>query len=190
MAKTFRLFFSQGQDFTSKIVRWFIRSKYLSHTVGNFKIFEADIIMESSDKGVDFAPASYFIQHNSVEAVVRPISGALSTEEGLETHLTWLINNYGNASYDWLAAGSIGIFSRIKWLWQMVGWWLKRHLSKKAVQCTELWVRLLQHAGYVAVSGVNPDMVDPLQLLKYLALSSDFVVEKISPGLQKELGKT
>ena len=185
----FKLIFSQGRGFMSKVVAYFVKSKYLSHTVGNFKIYKADVIMESSEGGVDFAPAKYFRDNNTLHAIVKPISGPLTTHKGMDEHLSWLIDNYGNAGYDWLAAGAIGIFNRVKWLWKLIGKWLLTKAGKtKTVHCTEIWARLLQHAGYKAVEGMDPEMVDPLTLLRALvAAKTEFEVEMISPLVQKEL---
>jgi hypothetical protein len=188
MHKDFRLFFSKGRGFMSRFVAWWVKSKFLSHTVGNFKVFKVDMIMESSEKGVAFAPAKYFADNNTVQAIVKPISGPLTTKEGMSEHLSWLIEKYGADSYDWMAAGSIGIFNRMKWLWKAIGGWLKTKWGKKSVQCTELWVNLLSHAGYKAVEGMQPELSDPLRLLRALSVAkTEFVIEQINPELQKEL---
>jgi hypothetical protein len=170
----------------SRIIGWFCFSK-LSHTVTGFEIFKAKVIMESSERGVGFAPLDYFEKHNSIHAVIRPVAGALATPEGLSEHMSWLIETYGNAKYDWLAVGCTGIFNRIKWLWQVAGWWLKRRLKKDAVHCTEIWVRLLQHADYQVTRGMDAELSDPHKLLRALAGSTDFQVEYVSEVGKKEL---
>ena len=172
----------------TRIVRWFCRSRYLSHSVGCFSIFEADVILEASEKGVQFATAKHFYDNNTIGAIVRPVSGPLATREGMSEHLTWLINKYGEDKYDWMAAGSLGIFNRMKWLWAIWGTWLRKMWSKKAVHCTELWVNLLQHAEYPAVSGMSPELSDPLRLLKALQEDkTDWLVVNITPAVQKEI---
>jgi len=186
----FKLLFSKGRGFGSWFVAWWTKSKYLSHTVGNFKIYKADVIMESSEGGVDFAPAKYFIKNNTVQAIVRPVTGPLITEEGLSKHLSWLIEKYGNEAYDWMAAGSVGIMTRMKWLWKLIGKWLTTKWNKKAVHCTELWVDLLRHAGYKAVEGLQSELSSPLTLLRRLSQSSEFLVEQINPDVQKEVGRS
>lgn len=184
----FRLMFSHSSGCASSLIRYFTKSKYLSHTVGNFRIFSADVILESSEGGVDFAPAKYFVNHNIIEAIVRPVRGPLSTDEGMASHLSWLIDNYGKAEYDFLAAGAIGIMIRVKWLWKLIGKWLKKKLSRSKVHCTELWMLLLQHAGYEAVRGMDAQLTDPLTMLKALRASpSEFDFEKLEPGVAKEL---
>jgi hypothetical protein len=186
----FKFLFSHGKGFMSKFVAYFVKSKYLSHTVGNFKIFKADVIMESSEGGVDFAPAKYFKDNNTIYAIVKPISGSLTTKEGMDEHLSWLIDTYGNAGYDWLAAGAIGMMNRFKWLWKIMGTWILKKINKKTVHCTEIWARLLTHAGYKVVANMNPELVSPLTLLRALvAAKADFEVEMIDPKVQKEVDR-
>lgn len=184
----FRLFFSQGRGFMTRVVRWFCRSRYLAHTVGCFSIFKAEVIMESSESGVQFAPVKHFYDNNTIEAIVRPLTGPLVSKDGMSEHLSWLIEKYGADSYDWMAAGSIGIFNRIKWLWCAIGSWLKTRWGKNAVHCTELWVNLLQHAEYKAVLGMSPELSDPLRLLKALQEDkTDWLIVKVNPAVQKEI---
>ena len=190
MSRTnFKLIFSHSSGFVSALVRFFLRSKHLSHCVGNFKIFSADVIMESSEKGVEINTAKHFAGANSIQAIVRPISGSLLTDDGAAQHLSWLIESYEGTSYDWLAAGSIGIMDRMKWLWNLVGGWLTKHLKANVVHCTELWIRFINHAGYKAGKGLNTDLSGPPVLLKALAAHpEEFQIEFITPGLKEELG--
>jgi hypothetical protein len=186
----FKLLFSHGRGFMSRFVAYFVKSKYLSHTVGNFNIFKADVIMESSEGGVDFAPAKYFRDNNTIHAIVKPISGPLTTKEGMDEHLSWLIDNYGNAGYDWLAAGAIGMMNRVRWLWKLMGAWLLKKIDKRTVHCTEIWARLLTHAGYKVVATMDPELVSPLTLLRALvAAKTEFEVELITPAVQKEVDR-
>jgi hypothetical protein len=189
MHQDFKLIFSEGRGFMSRFVAWWLKSKYLSHTVGAFKVFRADVIMESSEKGVEFNTAKNFIGNNTVRAIVRPVSGALATHDGMGEHLSWLIEQFGGEPYDWMAAGSLGVMTRMRWLWNLIGGWLSKRWKNKAVHCTELWVRLLAHAGYKAVKNLQPELTGPPALLKALALRSDeFQIEQIDFELKKELG--
>ena len=168
----FRILFSRGRGLLSRLVAWFVRSR-LSHAAGSFTIIRVDMVMESTEKGVDLLPARRFAADNIVEAVVRPVSGTLATEDGMVSHLSWLIERHGADKYDWMAAGSVGIRNRIGWLWRLIGGWLRRRWSRSAVHCTELWVDLLRHAGYLAVKGMVPELTDPPRLLRALAMAKD-----------------
>ena len=103
----FRILFSRGRGLLSRLVAWFVRSR-LSHAAGSFTILRVDMVMESTEKGVDLLPARRFAADNIVEAVVRPVSGPLATEDGMVSHLSWLIERHGADKYDWMAAGSVG----------------------------------------------------------------------------------
>lgn len=184
----FRFVFTHGKTWTSRLIRFFTRSKHLSHVAGAVRVYRAEMLLESSSDGVDFLPAQEFARRNVVGAVVTPKRGALANPRTLEGHLTWLIDTYGAAEYDYLAAGAIGVMRRLRLLWSLLGKWLRSKLSPSKVHCSELWTLLLRRASYAAVRELDPQLTDPLALLRALArYPDDFEVIYYIEGLREEV---
>jgi len=119
--------------------------------------------------GVDWVPKKQFSENNSLKAEFDILGDRQKLIEVIKTVST----KYGNAPYDHLAAGGVGIKHRLKWLWRKIGRWFRSKLSKNSVTCTELVIRPLQKVGYQGVQLLDPELTTAPELMKALYLAKD-----------------
>lgn len=147
--------FTVGASWSSRLIKWFTWSK-ISHVcvVYHDPALGIRVALTAEGNGFVAIPWSRFLKKNSLMAEFKPIG--ISLEESLQ----WLAKEYLDTGYDYWAAGMTGIKNRFKLVWKWLGCWLKKRSNPQKVMCSESIVRMLQYAGYAAVSSLKPETTD------------------------------
>jgi hypothetical protein len=112
--------------------------------------------------GVRWIPAKTFQKKNEYKAVYK-LKPKISEYKALAAALVWLEETYTDAKYDGSGAIAIGVKNRLKHIWHWFGRWWRSHLSKNAVICTELVLRVLQRLGWL--TDLDPELTEAPKLL-------------------------
>lgn len=150
--------FSTGNCWTSKLIRWVTRSK-VSHAWIAFNFLGIRLFVGADETGLSFCSEWRFKRTNKVMA-------EFSRAEDLTASLKWFINLYAGTEYDFGAAGATGIKDRFVKLWKRFGAWLRKKLSSgDKLICTEVLVRIFQHAELPEFTELDPETTDAQILL-------------------------
>jgi hypothetical protein len=164
-----RICFSTADGWTSKLIRWWTKSK-ISHTFATYQCMHLGmrIALTAEAHGFVAVPMTRYLKSNRVLHEVRPVGKAL------DDSLRWLVANFLDAGYDYGTVGVAGIKLRLKLLWRICGVWLrKKFSSSKRVMCSEAMIRMLQHAEYPSVAQFDPETTDAQTFLEAVQRASN-----------------
>lgn len=152
-----RVGFSTSKGLIPRAVRFFTRSK-ISHTflIIEDSFFGLDMVLEASLKGLHLTTLAQFERENTILDI---ISLKCDISSGLKHFLRFL-----GRSYDYL--GIFGILLVI--LGRLVRLRLSNPFNTKALFCSELIVKVLQHSKYPGSESLNAATVSPHDLHTFL----------------------
>ena len=187
-----KIYVTRSSSWTSRLIRYFLRSSFASHVAGAFAIlrnFRA--VLEASERGTTLGSERSFLEKNEVVAEFVLVTGPLSHAEGFRKALGEFLAKHLGDEYDYLSGGAIGFRERLRflWRWSLVRDWFAAKFGAGKVHCSELWVRFLLPLGYLqTLASTPPDLVGPVELTRaLLADGRNFRLERISDGYRKEL---
>jgi hypothetical protein len=188
-----RIYVTRSASFSSRFIRFFLRSSFASHIAGGFLAIAnmLRLVLESSEKGTRFDIEDRFVKKNMVEAEFELIGGQLSDGGKLYEEIAEFTRSALGKEYDYLSGGAIGIKRRLRFLWKIpcLRRWLEKKFGPQKTHCSELWTRFLRPHGYIASLGnKEPDLVGPVMLAGALLKDPNFRTVFISDGFRRELG--
>ena len=156
--------FSTTNKLLSRIIRWVTRGK-VSHAWISFydHCLGMRLVMQAEAWGFEVRPLERWRKENILVSEY-----GLKHDESLDNSIRWIADSLGT-KYDWAAALFAGIR---RWL----GIWIRSGLtSPKKLMCSEAVIRFLEHAGFSAAKGLDPETTPPAKLLEVVSSSDEFV---------------
>lgn len=159
MTMQIRVGFSTSTSWHARIVRWFTRSE-VSHA---FFLLEnsflgIDVVLEADPPDVHLRALSEFVKKNRI---VKTVDMPDTLREGLVRSVRLL-----GRPYDYGAFFGVGLV--------LMGGWLKKKWkhplnSRKALDCVEMIVTVLQASGYPNAKSLEAAQISPQQLMEFLS---------------------
>lgn len=154
--------FSTTKKLMSGLIRWSTGGKFFVPTSPSHALishFDASLdrrmVLQAESWGFEHRTWRRFERENIIVAQFDPIGPDLT--EGIQ----WL-GGYLGADYDFWAAFLVGMK-------KFFGRAIKGRFSDpRKLMCSEAVIRMLDHAGYEAVRGLDPETTSPLELMQRL----------------------
>lgn len=149
--------FSTSNNFISKTIRFFTRSK-ISHTflLLDKAFMGEDMVMQATKGGFNLVTYSVFKQHNKIVELVEP---GVSLVEGIKVATRWLGRDYDYLGVVGFLFVLLGRIFSLRW---------RNPFNTDAVFCSEVIVYILKSSNYPGAESLNPSTITPQDLYEFL----------------------
>ena len=175
--------FSTTHKFMSGMIRWASGGRFMTPSSPSHALLVHDdvslgrrMVLQAESWGFEHVPWDRWKTKNILIAEMDPIGPKL------ESSLKW-VSGYLGTEYDYWAAVMVG---------------LKKFIGRAAMgkfsdptklMCSEAVIRTLDHGGYQAIKGMDPESTSPLDLLKALLHTpTEFRTRFILPATKARYG--
>jgi hypothetical protein len=162
---------SPNASWFSRLISWLFRfftKGNVSHSAGIFDIYGMRMTIGAESDGVSWIPLSKFVETNKIVYRLSPIPDKIDIDK-LESAFIKLMQEYSDAEYDYSSVG-VGF---IKYVLKPI-YWFEQFLSDKKVNCTELYIRYLDYAGFKCVKGLSVETTSAHDLMVACVGSGEF----------------
>jgi len=160
---------SPNAGWFTRLISWlfmYFTRGIVSHTAGVFDIYGMRMTVGAESDGVSWIPLKKFTEKNRIVCSLVP----KVNYDKLKPAFVKLMKEYSDAKYDYRSVG-VGF---LKYVLSLPVKWLKKLLSKREVNCTELYIKYLQYADFNCVRYLDPKLSSAPDLMNMCLRSNEF----------------